>query len=39
MSFVLSWSAHQQREDAVPGGDAGTWDVLLCSGLPKVSIH
>ena len=23
-SFVLSWSAHQQHEDAVPGGGAGT---------------
>ena len=28
MSFVLSWSAHQQHEDAaVPGGGAGTWVV------------
>ena len=27
MSFVLSWSAHQQYEDAVPGGGAGTWVV------------
>ena len=24
MSFVLSWLAHQQHEDAVPGGGAGT---------------
>ena len=24
-SFVLSWSAYQQHEDAVPGGGAGTW--------------
>ena len=27
MYFVLSWSAHQQDEDAVPGGGAGTWVV------------
>ena len=27
MSFVLSWSAHQQHEDGVPGGGAGTWVV------------
>ena len=25
--IVLSWSAHQQHEDAVPGGGAGTWVV------------
>ena len=34
MSFVLSWSAanhkaHQQHEDAVPGGGAGTGVVHL----------
>ena len=30
MSFVLSWSAHQQHEDhGVPGGGAGTWVVHL----------
>ena len=30
MSFVISWSVHdihQQHEDAVPGGSAGTWVV------------
>ena len=27
LPFVLSWSAHQQHEDAVPGGGAGTWIV------------
>ena len=27
MSFVLSWSVHQQHEDVVPGGGASTWVV------------
>ena len=32
MSFVLSWSAHQQNEDAVPCGGAGSKVVhsILC---------
>ena len=36
MSFVLSWSAHQQHEDAVPGGGAGTW-VVQGGDLPGSS--
>ena len=27
MYFFSSWSAHQQHEDVVPGGGAGTWVV------------
>ena len=38
MSFVLSWSAHQQHEDAVPGGGAGTW-VVQGGDLPGSSTH
>ena len=39
MSVVLSWSAHQQHEDAVPmvpGGDAGTWVVHPILSLDHV---
>ena len=36
MSFVLSWSAHQQHEDVVPGGGAGTWVVHPILSLDHV---
>ena len=36
MSFVLSWSAHQLHEDAVPGGGAGTWVVHPILSLDHV---
>ena len=36
MSFVLSWSAHLQHEDAVPGGGAGTWVVHPILSLDHV---
>ena len=36
LPFILSWSAHQQHEDAVPGGGAGTWVVHPILSLDHV---
>ena len=36
MCFVLNWSAHQQHEDAVPGGGAGSWVVHPILSLDHV---